>query len=390
MEIMAIIIIGIILIFIVIFTAMHYLSKAHTPVIKERALENKKPVTEPTEPNPEVSPLEDIPTNSGFVADDPTASFKENIHAHIERIISLESQSPRLDFKPLVYSNVDKQVLNDVMVHVKELKNFRSYHHRLHKILNDPTLQLGTELSKMVTSDPVLTAKILNTVNAPYFGLPQKINSIGHALLLIGIVHIREILYRNGLLQLFVTKDPVQNEIVDNLWKHLTLTSICAAHLQSGLFHDLDRGTLFTMGLLHDMGKLIMLRWLGADRYSPKLSLLEEDQSFGINHCVVGRMALENWGFSDLMIITIEHHHMPSLIDQNLLTIDAQRKRYLVTLFLADQLAKLILHGDGTEKIPSLHPSYAGMIDRLNLIRNCSDGVLFTSIIKSEVFAAPV
>ena len=385
MEIFSILAITILLICIILFFAVAALTKRQSPIPQNSPTPNKPAVLDSPKLAPSLEPVPEDVATSLILPDDPTAHFKENLQSNINRMIS-PAREPALDSLPLSYGDVQSEILAEALVHVKELKNFRSDHHRLHKILNDPALQLGSELSKMVTSDPVLAAKILNTVNAPYFGLSQKVNSIGHALLLIGIVHIREILYRNGLLQLFMTKDPVQNEMVNDLWRHLTLTSICAAHLQ-GLYSGLDRGTLFTMGLLHDIGKLILLRWSGADQYNPNFTLAEEDQRFGINHAVIGRMALESWGFSDLMVSTIEQHHMPSLIDQEKLAMDEQGKKYLVVLFLADQLAKLILQEDGVERIIPFRNSYGNMIDQPNLIRTITDGVLFTSIIKSEAFA---
>jgi putative nucleotidyltransferase with HDIG domain len=321
-----------------------------------------------------------------FQADDPKDTFKANLLDNIEKIFPGEAEPPGNGSPPLAYGDVQKHIMDEVLIEVKALRNFRSDHRQLQKILNDPTMQIGSELSKMVTSDPVLAAKMLNTVNSPYYGLPQKVDSIGHALLLLGIVNIREILYRNGLLKLFRTEDPVQNEIVETLWKHATITSICASHLHS-LYGGMDRGTLFTMGLLHDIGKLILLKWVGAEKYPVNLAISAEDAIFGINHAIVGRMALESWGFSDLMVSVIEQHHAPSSCEANDLDMDEQKKKYLMIIFFADQLAKLILSGEDAANIKSFLPSYLPMIDRQRFLDASVDNVLLSSIRQSEVFA---
>jgi HD-like signal output (HDOD) protein len=321
-----------------------------------------------------------------FQGDDPKGTLKKDLHDHIEKIFPKGGEPPGSGSPPLAYADVQKHIMDDAMAEVKALKNFRSTHHRLHKILKDPSLQIGSELSKMVTSDPVLAVKILNTVNSPYYGMPQKVNSIGHALLLLGIVHLREILYRNGLLKLFRTEDPVHNEIAETLWKHATLTSICASHLHS-LYTGLDRGTLFTMGLLHDIGKLILLKWVGTKKYQISLTIGAEEDTFGINHAIIGRIALETWGFSDLMISVIEQHHAPSLCEANVLDMDRQKKKYLIVLFFADQLAKLMLNAEEIGNIQPFLPSYLPMIDRQRFLDRSIDNVLLSSIRQSEVFA---
>ena len=334
---------------------------------------------------PEMSAPDALPIPD-FQADDPKGTLKKNLQDHIEMIFPGEEEPPGNGSPSLAYGDVQKHIMDEVMVEVKALKSFRSDHRRLQKILNDPTLQIGAELSKIVTSDPVLAIKILNTVNSPYYGIPQKVDSIGHALLLLGVVNLREILYRNGLLKLFRTEDPVQNEIVETLWKHGTLTSICASHLH-GLYSGLDRGTLFTMGLLHDIGKLILLKWVGAERYPISLTIGAEESIIGINHAIVSRMALETWGFSDLMVSVIEQHHAPSLREANGLDMDVQKKKYLVVLFFADQLAKLILNGEEVGHIRPFLPSYLPMIDRQRFLDGSIDNVLLSSLTQSEVFA---
>lgn len=333
---------------------------------------------------PEI-PAHDAAPFPDFPADDFKGRLKKNLHDHIQRIFP-EGEPPESGPPPLAYGDVPKHILDEVMEEVKALKHFRSAHRRLQKVLNDPALQIGSELSRMVTSDPVLAAKILNTVNSPYYGMPQKVDSIGHALLLLGIVQLREILYRNGLLQLFRTEDPVQNELAETLWKHATLTSICASHLHS-LYNGLDRGTLFTMGLLHDIGKLILLKWAGAERYPRSLAIGEEEAAFGIHHAIVGRMALENWGFSDLMVSVIQQHHAPSLCDANGLDMDGQQKKYLMVLFFADQLAKLMLSEQEALGVKPFLPSYLPLVDRQRFVDRSVDDVLLSAIRQSEVFA---
>lgn len=66
---------------------------------------------------------------------------------------------------------------------------------------------------------------------------------------------------------------------------------------------------------------------------------------------------------------------------------DGQMKNYLVVLFFADQIAKLILSGAEEVRISPFLPSYLPMIDRQRFVEESIDDVLISSIRQSEVFA---
>ena len=66
---------------------------------------------------------------------------------------------------------------------------------------------------------------------------------------------------------------------------------------------------------------------------------------------------------------------------------DEQKKKYLIILFFADQLAKLILNGEDAANIMQFLPSYLPMIDRQRFLDISVDNVLLSSIRQSEAFA---
>ncbi|MDQ5987631.1 MAG: hypothetical protein CSYNP_03376 [Syntrophus sp. SKADARSKE-3] len=287
--------------------------------------------------------------------------------------------------KPLNYEDVGRPILDTVMGHIDAIHNFRSTHQRLQQILNDPALNVVSALSSVITSDPVLSAKVLKIVNSAYFGRAQKVNSIGHALFLLGMVQLREILYRDGLLEIMKVNDPRKDELIGIFWQHATITSICASHLRI-LFPGLDQGTLFTTGLIHDVGKLILVRMSDGTDYTPQSTILDEDRIFGVNHAVIGRMALEKWGFSDMMTSVVTNHHSPSHAALGAMKLSGEAPQYLMALFLANQLAKMIQPGDNYLPVAPLHPSYHFLIHREAFNKAALDSKLLNQVSKSEVF----
>lgn len=315
------------------------------------------------------------------------------IHRGFEAVYPPSYATPYPRALPLDARSISPETMRAVRDCLSRLKNIRSVHERLQGLLDDPKVQIS-DLSKVVTSDPMLTATILRIVNSPYYGLSKRIDSISHALLILGIVNVKNILYREGLIQLLLTNDREIDKAMKRVWRHANLTSICAAHLHP-LFGGLNQGSLFTMGLLHDIGKLLLLMMAtstGNDPTAPLpagLKLDGEDQLFGVNHAVVAGIALSEWGFSDLMVNVIANHHAPAYKSLDALKMDRTQSPYLFVLFIADQMAKSIAAHEELA-VELLHPSYHSMASREQLQALLEDKVFLSRIREADALAAPL
>ena len=292
--------------------------------------------------------------------------------------------------KPLRMDDIRPEVMKVVVEHLKNMKDFEATY-RLYKSIDDPNLSMS-QLSKIIVTAPILSGKILKVANSAYFGMKQKVNSIGHALMIIGLGHVKNILYHEGLLKLLNVKSLPKDYAMESLWEHAAATSICASYIHH-LFSKVDKGTLFSIGLLHDVGKFVIaglpqIRQAGKDftRISlGELSIDDEDELFGINHAVVGRLAFEQWGLSELMVKTVEMHHHPSFIERDSIGLDTEHLKYLLLLFLSDQVAKLFANEekDFFPVLP-LHHSYHTLVNRKRLSGLVLDGSLFSEIRKAK------
>jgi HD-like signal output (HDOD) protein len=249
-----------------------------------------------------------------------------------------------------------------------------------------------SQLSKIVVTAPILSGKILKAANSAYFGMKQKVNSIGHALMIIGLAHVKNILYHEGLLKLLNVKSLPKDYMLESLWEHAATTSICASYIHH-LFDKVDKGTLFSIGLLHDVGKFVIaglpqVRQAGRDFTKislAELSIHDEDELFGINHAVIGRLAFEQWGLSELMVKTVEMHHHPSFLPRDSIGLDIEHLKYLLLLFLSDQVAKLFADEEkGLFTVNPLDPSYHTLVNRRRLLSLILDGSLFSEIRKAK------
>lgn len=325
----------------------------------------------------------------GLAIRDLSKEMKIRLQEGVDFIFSVKVEEslkapplPRLD-------DLDPPLLQAVRQQIRDLKNFRVTHD-LCRALDNPDSNM-TDLAKIIVTDPVLSGKILKVANSAYFGLPQKVNSIGQALMIIGLYHIKNMLYREGLAKLFDRGNAAEAEM-ELLWEHAVLTSICAGYIQD-IFPGLDKGTVFTLGLLHDIGKFILphLPLLqpglspGGDVPVAARSLRQEELLYGLNHTLIGKLAFEEWEFSDLMKSVVELHHAPHQMEIEALRLDGERLKYLLVLFLADQVAKLLADGSG-EKLPvaQLARSYYEIVHPEKIRSLVLDNALFSEVRKSR------
>jgi HD-like signal output (HDOD) protein len=321
---------------------------------------------------------------------DQSEDLKKRIQKGIDVIFSADPEAASKRGRGLQLEEVDPEVRKTVLRHVSRLKPFKAVH-QIQKTLDDPNTGMA-QISKVIVTDPVLSSKILKVANSSYFGMQQRVNSIGHALVIIGLLNLKNILYQEGLLKLLTIKDFLKDATVETLWEHATLTSICASYLHN-LFPGLDKGTLFTMGLLHDVGRFVMA---GLEPVRPagegftkialaEFSIRDEEEIFGISHTIIGRLAFEEWGFSDLMIKTVERHHAPSWAETGALSPEQNNLKYLLVLFLSDQVAKLFVDEEKSLlPVLPLAPCYHPLVQRKKLLSLLLDTSLFSEVRKAK------
>jgi HD-like signal output (HDOD) protein len=252
-----------------------------------------------------------------------------------------------------------------------------------------------TDLSKSITSDPLMTAKVLKMANSSYFGVAQKIDSIGHALMILGLHNIKNIMYREGMRGLFYAGHGHKGVALAALWRHSNLVCICAQHFHD-LFEGLNRGTLFTLGIVHDIGKLMLMEKFHSlgqaagpgSEYPMDMLIGEEDQIFGINHAVIGGCILEQWNFSELMTRVASMHHTPSFVEADQANLSPEALNYVLALFLSDQVARLFTDwNEGIARIYTLRGSYHGLIDKKKLIHKIIDTNFLNQMRAAEMLA---
>ena len=119
--------------------------------------------------------------------------------------------------------------------------------------------------------------------------------------------------------------------------------------------------------------------------YSPDRTTVDEDGIYGINHALAGRLAVQNWGLSPLIVQTVGLHHAPAYLPPTDLGLDNEAMQYLLVMFLADQAARLYAaKGSAEARVDRLHPAYHALIDRNKLSRLMIDKSLMGQLREAE------
>ncbi len=228
------------------------------------------------------------------------------------------------------------------------------------KMLDDPKVK-AKDLAKVIKYDSAITANLLKTCNAAYFGLSRKVSSLDDALVIVGQDILKDIIIASSSSRFYKGGAGGGYELEQGeLWRHSVATAIMAKLLAKH-FASVPPDTAFTAGLLHDIGKRFLSSFVADDfakivklAYGGKMSFVEaEKEVLGVTHAELGGMIMERWEFGEDLRMAVRQHHDPDALDKGELTaLLAIANTQVITLGVgagADGLTGK-LHGDGLKK----------------------------------------
>ena len=186
---------------------------------------------------------------------------------------------------------------------------------RLTTVLRDYNASTS-RIAEAINFEPALVTRILRLANSPIYALEKNVATIQHAISAVGTVIIHDIVMME-LTSVTFSKAIYKSPDVKKIWKHSLAVGLLSRELSKILG---IRGTeeAFICGLLHDIGKIILLTHdaesfcdLSEDLSESEMLRLEMLR-FGYNHAEVGALVARRWGLPDEVCLSILHHHDPS------------------------------------------------------------------------------
>lgn len=208
--------------------------------------------------------------------------------------------------------SVDAQGADELLNRIPALPTASA---KLLGMMGNPSISLK-QISDLISSDGVLAIETLRIANSAMFGSRTAIQSLLHALAVLGCEKVKGIVctialrnYMGNVLQIPAFK---------RCWRHNLATAVVADEIAT--WARVDTADAYTAGLLHDIGRLALIA-LDAGRYLQVLDhaassgeCLEEVEraNFHIDHSTLGGSLAKLWGLPEGLQNAIRNHHSAS------------------------------------------------------------------------------
>jgi len=208
----------------------------------------------------------------------------------------------------------------EIINKVKNLPPISQAALRLVNLLEQSSIS-NDEIVQVIKCDNVLTAKLLRACNSPYFDLDEPVSSVDQAVLMLGHQQILHIVLTLAFGSAMVVPLPGYAVEANELWRHSLLTATAAEIVAAEAFTmNVDAPIAFTVGLLHDIGKLAMSQALTPEIQHEIRQLVEqhscsrteaEKQILGADHAEIGACLLQGWNLPEEIVEAVANHHHP-------------------------------------------------------------------------------
>ena len=187
------------------------------------------------------------------------------------------------------------------------------------KVINNPDTS-AYEIGGIIAEDPALTAKVLKLTNSSFYGIPRTITNVKQAIVILGLEAVKSLVISASVFDAFSKNKSLDSDYLENFWRHslsvafmakITARFINASNLQ-------EAEIAFSGGLLHDIGKLIIISHL-PDEYSrikavqeknPKAPGIDIEKSvMEFTHADLGSYMAGKWNLPEEICDAISNHH---------------------------------------------------------------------------------
>lgn len=256
--------------------------------------------------------------------------------------------------------------LEAIAADAEDIPTLREVAWKVLKTVSDRSNSLG-ELERLLKLDQALTGKILRLANFRPLPPGTAVTTLQQAIAVLGKERLRSVVLAASIDGL-VGSRALKNR---RNWDHALAAGLAAESLAKSQ-DGCDPGHAFVCGLMHDLGKVVLDRSLGAE-YQPVLDLVYNEQvSFreaerrvlGFDHTEVGSLVAEKWRLPWEIQDAVRHHHDPAM---------AQLPTLSSVVSLADALC--LKQGIGPCSFPDLDFRSLEAWQRLSLDTAFVDGV---------------
>jgi putative nucleotidyltransferase with HDIG domain len=212
--------------------------------------------------------------------------------------------------------------IDELVSRIKTPPSLPSVYEEITAELASPDCSI-TNIGDIIGRDIAMSAKVLQLVNSAFFGLARQVESPVEAANYLGLDTVRSLTLSIKVFESFQAEGTDSKQI-DALWSHSQYTASCAKAIAKHLaLSEALANTAYTGGLLHDIGRLLLLNYFADDyvKVTQSMEIYEmdarscEQQVFGVSHELVGSYLLSLWGLPNKVVECVAYHHDPAHLD---------------------------------------------------------------------------
>jgi putative nucleotidyltransferase with HDIG domain len=203
-----------------------------------------------------------------------------------------------------------------IQARIREFPALPALCQRILSKANDPDLDLG-HLEEEIRYDPGMTANLLKMANSAFFGMARKVESLQSAIAVLGLKRLFDLVVARSVASTLGERLPGYNLAPEELLKHSVWVAVASEKLARTL-NLAPPDMLFTAGLLHDIGKIVMdgfvqKSWKRINVVMKHNEMFDrvEQRVLGLSHAEVGAELLEHWNFPAELVFALRWHHQP-------------------------------------------------------------------------------
>jgi HD-like signal output (HDOD) protein len=184
---------------------------------------------------------------------------------------------------------------------------------KLQGLLSRSDYSMG-EVCELITTDQALSTQILKVANSPYYSGLHQIATIGNAVVRLGAHEVANIAMLATQQETYRSADPLFSGIMQDLWRHAMACAVGSKWLAQKIGYDDLAQEAFLAGLLHDVGKLFLLKVIeDICRSSPPAAPISPAliaEVLEVLHVPEGYKIMQLWNLPEIYSTVVQAHHL--------------------------------------------------------------------------------
>ena len=170
-----------------------------------------------------------------------------------------------------------------------------------------------SEIERAIESDPALVAEVLRSANSAFFGGLSEVSSIRAAVLRLGLQRVANLVFLASEKSRYTARRPEIANLMRDLWHHASACALAAEWVSRKVRFPQHGETVFIGALVHDIGKLFLLRVLDDMAREPEYAAVSPElirEMLDNAHADVGYRLLLSWHLPEVFQTIVRDHHV--------------------------------------------------------------------------------